>query len=203
MTNIIEVKIGYIDFETTGLIMSQDKIVETALVCTIGRKHLNTYHQYYNPGFHIPSGASKVHKIYDDNVKNSPKFEDEIPKFFEALSEVDYCCAYNGIAFDRRIVLEKLLKDFKPKDIPPCLTRPWIDPLVLLQHENYRAIRDGLKNLKLTTVAKEVFKMKSWTAHNALEDTIALARMYLRGIESEIFPDTIEETFHLQVEALK
>lgn len=65
------------DTETTGFGAEEHRIIEIGAVELVNRLPTGrTYHTYLNPERDIDFGATKVHGITNDKVKDSPKFAD-------------------------------------------------------------------------------------------------------------------------------
>lgn len=200
MSSIFDAKIGFLDLETTGLIRKVDKIVEVAIVKTNLDKSFTIepsgYHKYLNPGFHIPAGASKVHKIYDNHVASKPRFNEKIAKeIVEFCQDIDIFCAHNH-AFDKpRIIDEIRMAGQEP---PKQMFKPWIDTLLVWNSPKMLPFKSALnlKNLKLSTIGK-AFDI-DWNAHNGLEDTIALMKIFLSMAKEEMIPSNIQEIIRMQ-----
>ena len=96
------------DTETTGLSPKNgDKIVEIgALELVDGKPTGKEFHQYINPKRHIPSRATKVHGISDEDVKDKPPFED-IAEDFLAFVGDSPLVAHNA-SFDMRFINAEL-----------------------------------------------------------------------------------------------
>lgn len=67
-------RIIFLDTETTGFNPENDKIVEVGAVEYIDGKEGEHFHEYINPERSIPSDATDVHGITDDQVEHSKKF---------------------------------------------------------------------------------------------------------------------------------
>jgi DNA polymerase-3 subunit epsilon len=81
-----------IDFETTGFPSDPNvAIIEAAVIDHRGAVLLNTLVQ---PGCAIPSAASRVNGIYDDDVTDAPPFQVVYPRLLECL-EGKIAIAYN------------------------------------------------------------------------------------------------------------
>ena len=76
----------FFDLETTGTDISKDRIVEICYIKIFPDGREIEYTKRINPGMHIPEGASAVHGIYDEDVKDCPSFKEvakEIASDFE------------------------------------------------------------------------------------------------------------------------
>ncbi|WP_288095920.1 3'-5' exonuclease, partial [Hydrotalea sp.] len=67
--------VATIDLETTGINIGTDKIVEIAIVKIMPDGTRQVKRKLINPGMPIPKGASDVHGITDEMVKNAPTFK--------------------------------------------------------------------------------------------------------------------------------
>ena len=89
-----------LDTETTGLDVKTDRVVSIGAVRMVGDRvyrHV-TFHQLCTPGRPIPSAASRVHHITDDDVANAPEFA-EIWQNCQPLLKGTVMVGYN-IPFD-------------------------------------------------------------------------------------------------------
>lgn len=89
----------FLDIESTGLDKENDRIVEIAIckIHTDGTKEVKT--RRINPGIPIPAGASEVHGIYDEDVKDEPTFTALAPGLMKFLENSDIG-GYNSNAYD-------------------------------------------------------------------------------------------------------
>lgn len=89
----------FFDLETTGVDTQRDRIVE---ICVIKRQadgQLETKTRRLNPTIPIPAGASEVHGIYDDDVKNEPTFKQIAKGIHDFIQGCDIA-GFNSNAFD-------------------------------------------------------------------------------------------------------
>lgn len=77
-----------IDFETTGLSIENDRIIEIGLVKFENNKITNQFKTFVNPGFSIPKEASAINKITDDMVKHAPMEKEAIDIMLEFLKNM-------------------------------------------------------------------------------------------------------------------
>lgn len=190
-----ELRRAYLDFETTGFILKKDEIVETAIVTiepnSKGRQ-VRTYSERYNPGFHIPTEVSRIHKIYDKDVVGKPKFEEKLDEMLEFISGVEILIAYNGMAFDRPFVINSIADKSRQsiEELPRALSLQWIDPFLIFQSGIIDAIvPPGSRTL---TAMCKAFGVNIGRAHSAEDDTIAMAKMFEK-IVGDILPDDIDK----------
>ena len=99
----------FLDLETTGININKDRIVEIAIlkVYPDGKEEGKT--RRINPGIPIPSEATDIHGITDDDVKDCPKFK-EIAKSLAALIEGCDLAGFNSNRFDIPLLAEEFLR---------------------------------------------------------------------------------------------
>ena len=101
--------LAFIDLETTGVNISLDRIVEITIVKINPDGTQQVKRKLINPMMPIPKGASDVHGITDDMVKDAPVFKqvaNEIKQF------IDHCDigGYNSNRFDIPMLIEEFLR---------------------------------------------------------------------------------------------
>lgn len=101
--------IVFFDLETTGVNIAKDRIVEISVlkVHPNGREEQKTVR--VNPEMPIPVEASKVHGIYDEDVKDCPTFK-QIAKELAHLIEGCDLGGYNSNRFDIPLLAEEFLR---------------------------------------------------------------------------------------------
>jgi DNA polymerase III subunit epsilon len=110
--------LAFIDLETTGINLGTDRIVEIAIVkiLTDGTKSIKR--KLINPGMPIPEGASDVHGITDEMVKDTPVFKQVAQELKQMLDGCDLA-GYNSNRFDIPLLMEEFLRaevDFDMKN---------------------------------------------------------------------------------------
>ena len=91
------------DLETTGINPREDRVLQFALVGSDSDgSHLNL-NSLVNPGRRIPDEASKVHGIWDDDVRGAGSFEEHVESLSE-LIEGSVVVGHNVVAFDWRFL---------------------------------------------------------------------------------------------------
>ena len=99
----------FFDLETTGIDITRDRIVEICYIKVYPDGREVEYCKRINPGMHIPEGASAVHGIYDEDVKDCPMFKDvarEIANEFEGCD----VAGFNSNRFDLPLLAEEFLR---------------------------------------------------------------------------------------------
>ena len=67
--------LAFIDLETTGTNISEDRIVQIAVLKVFPDDKEDIRTRLINPNIPIPVEASNVHGIYDKDVVNEPTFK--------------------------------------------------------------------------------------------------------------------------------
>ena len=101
--------IVFFDLETTGVDVSKDRIVEISILklSPNGEKEIKT--RRVNPEMPIPQGASEVHGIYDDDVKEEPTFRALAKSLAQFIGNSDLA-GYNSNKFDVPLLAEEFLR---------------------------------------------------------------------------------------------
>ena len=97
------------DLETTGTNVGKDRIVEISILKVHPDASRESRTWLVNPQMYIPKEASEVHGIWDDDVKDAPKFEEIAPKIMEMLNGSDLG-GFNSNRFDVPLLAEELLR---------------------------------------------------------------------------------------------
>lgn len=97
------------DLETTGISITQDRIVEISYIRVEPNGNEESKTLRINPGRHIPEEASKVHGIYDDDVKDCPSFKDVAQTLANTFKGCDFA-GYNSNHFDLPLLAEEMIR---------------------------------------------------------------------------------------------
>ena len=101
--------ICFIDLETTGINVSIDRIVEIAVIKISPDASKQVKRRLVNPEMPIPKGASDVHGITDEMIKDAPTFKqiaNEVKQFIEGAD----MAGYNSNRFDIPMLNEEFLR---------------------------------------------------------------------------------------------
>ena len=99
----------FFDLETKGTDISKDRIVEICYIKIFPDGREVEYTKRINPGMHIPEGASAVHGIYDDDVKDCPMFKDVAKEIANEFAGCDVA-GFNSNRFDLPLLAEEFLR---------------------------------------------------------------------------------------------
>lgn len=109
MKLILKKPLVFFDLESTGLSIATDKIVELCFIKLLPNGEKKILHKRINPGIHIPIEVSLLHGIYDEDVKDCPKFN-EIGKNLEQFIMGCDLAGFNILKFDLPMLTEEFLR---------------------------------------------------------------------------------------------
>lgn len=150
----------FFDLETTGVDISKDRIVEICYIKVFPDGSEKECVRRVNPGVHIPEGASAVHGIYDEDVKDCPLFR-EIAKEIAADFEGCDVAGFNSNRFDLPLLAEEFLR----AQVDIDLTRHHAIDVQVLYHKR--------EPRTLSAAHKFYCGTEFDNAHSALADTRA------------------------------
>ena len=101
--------IVFFDLETTGVNVTQDRIVELSMVKTMPDGQVLSKTMRINPERPIPTESSLIHGIYDEDVKDAPIFKDIARELLQFLEGCDLA-GYNIIRFDVPVLVESFAR---------------------------------------------------------------------------------------------
>lgn len=162
--------IVFLDLETTGTNVGADRIVEIALLKVFpnGSKDSRTYK--INPTIPIPEETSKIHGIYDKDVKDAPTFKDLSAEINTFLGGSDLA-GYNSNKFD----IPLLIEEFTRCDIHfDLISRKLID---------VQNIFHKMEQRTLAAAYKFYCNKDLVNAHSAEADTLATFEVMLAQLE--------------------
>lgn len=107
-TQSIDTKYCIFEFETTGLDVSKDKIIEIGAVKMKNGEIVDTFSEYVNPKEHISEIVSKINNITDEMLKNAKTIEEVLPIFFEFID--DSILVSHGEDYDFKFLIYNLEK---------------------------------------------------------------------------------------------
>ncbi len=150
----------FLDLETTGINIATDRIVEIALLKIHPNGKEEERLMRINPEMPIPEHASRVHGIYDEDVKDKPTFKEVAKSLAQFLEGCDLA-GFNSNRFDIPLLAEEFLRadvdiDFKK--------RKFID---------VQAIFHKMEKRTLAAAYKFYCQQELENAHSAMADTKA------------------------------
>lgn len=97
------------DLETTGISISQDRIIEYSFVKILPNLEKEVRTQRINPKMAIPEESSLIHGIYDKDVADAPSFKEVAKSLAKWLEGCDLG-GFNVIKFDVPMLVEEFLR---------------------------------------------------------------------------------------------
>mgnify|MGYP001133969955 CR=1 FL=1 len=171
----MSILVGCLDFESTGLDVENDRIVEAALVVMdleSGAERL-AFEKRINPGVHIPAKAVEVHGITDADVVQAPAFASIAQGFAKLLGSVHLIVGHNIARFDAPLLAHELVR--------AGVSVPAFPPVFDTMLEGRFATDDG----KVPTLGELCFALDTpydpEQAHAALYDVRVNLQAFRRG----------------------
>ncbi len=155
------------DFETTGINLSNDEIIEIGALKIVNGEFKEVFTTLVKPKKPIPPDATRVNRITNEMVANCYSIEQIIRDFY-LFCKGCQMVGYNSIAFDS-VFLERA-----GKLVGINFDNNQLDAFMLAKQK-----LKGLRNYKLGTVAKYL-EVNLIDAHRALNDVIATAEVFLK-----------------------
>ena len=109
MTLNLTKPVVFFDLETTGTSTTNDRIVEISYLKVFPDGTEVSRTQRVNPGMHIPEGATAVHHITDDDVRDCPTFA-QIAQNIANIFEGSDIAGFNSNRFDVPMLAEEFLR---------------------------------------------------------------------------------------------
>lgn len=101
--------LAFIDLEATGLSITQDRIVEVAVLRIRPDGQQQQLTQRINPEMNIPEEVVRIHGISNADVADMPTFKQFAPKLKDFLHDCDFA-GYNSNQFDIPMLMEEFLR---------------------------------------------------------------------------------------------
>lgn len=152
--------IVFFDLETTGINIASDRIVEISYLKVDVNGNESTKTIRINPGIPIPEKVIAIHGISNEDVKDSPTFN-EVAKSIARDFEGCDLAGYNSVRFDIPLLAEEFLRSGVNIDMK---RRKFVDVQVIFMKMEPRTL----------SAAYKFFVNKELTnAHSAEADTLA------------------------------
>ncbi|HMO62746.1 MAG TPA: 3'-5' exonuclease [Ferruginibacter sp.] len=162
--------IAFIDLETTGVNLSNDRIVEIAIVKIMPDGSRQKKRKLINPEMPIPKSSSDIHGITDDMIKDAPTFKQASNELKQFIENCDLA-GYNSNRFDIPLLMEEFLRAGITVDLS---TRRMVD----VQHIFYT-----MEPRTLTAAYKYYCQKELEGAHGAEADINATIDVLLAQLE--------------------
>jgi len=128
--------IAFIDLETTGINVTNDRIVELSVLKISPNGKEEWMSTRVNPEIPIPPKTTTIHGIRDEDVVNAPVFK-EIARNLTSFLEGCDLAGYNAIKFDIPVLAEEFLRaniDFNFRK------RKYVDVQVIFHKKEQRTL---------------------------------------------------------------
>ena len=105
----LKIPLCFFDLETTGINVSQDRILEIAVIKVMPNRELIKKSNVINPTIPILPESTAIHGISNEDVKDKPTFKEvakEYAKFFEGAD----LAGFNILKFDVPVLVEEFLR---------------------------------------------------------------------------------------------
>lgn len=158
------------DLETTGTSISNDRIVEMAMIKMMPDGSQEEKSRRLNPTIPIPEEVSKIHGIYDKDVQDEPTFKQIAKSLADWLEGCDFA-GFNVVHFDLPMLVEEFLRSNVEFDID---NRKIVDA---------QKIFHLMEKRNLTAAYKFYCGKDLVNAHSALADTQATMEVLISQIE--------------------
>jgi len=154
---IDELKMAYLDVETTGLSPAMgDRIVEIGIVVCRGERESERFSRLVNPGMPIPEDAQRIHGITDADVSDHPPFSAIVADVRSVLQGA--WVVGHSVPFDAGFVAMEI-----------ALAGYQVKPLGCLDTCKLASVLWDLPNYQLNTVARSLGILID-RQHRALDD---------------------------------
>lgn len=131
----------FFDLETTGTDTVRDRIVEISYlkIHPNGKEESKT--KRLNPEMPIPPGASAIHGIYDEDVKDAPTFKQIAKSLADQMEGCDLA-GFNSSRFDIPLLVEEFLRAGVDIDFSK---RKMIDVQIIFHKKEQRTLEAAYK----------------------------------------------------------
>jgi len=160
----------FFDLETTGINITNDRIVEIGILKIFPdgkKKEMNTL---VNPEMTIPKQASDIHGITNDKVDSMPTFKQISKEIYSFIEESDLA-GFNSDRFDIPLLVEEFLRAEIEFNFKKMLT---IDVQTIFHKMEQRTLSAALKFY---------CKRENEKAHSAMNDTKATYDVLMAQLE--------------------
>jgi DNA polymerase-3 subunit epsilon len=214
--------LAFLDLETTGINIANDRIVEISVLKITPEGKEEWMISRINPEMPIPPKSTAIHGISDADIASSPTFR-EIAKNLASFLEGCDLSGYNALKFDIPVLAEEFLRvnvDFNFKK------RKYVDVQVIFHKKEQRTLSAAYlfycnKNLndahsskadtqatyevlkaqldRYTDLVNDIEKLSEFSAHNTSADFIGRIIYDENGVETFNFGKhkgkTVEKVF--------
>jgi len=105
----LKIPLCFFDLETTGVNVTQDRIVEIAVIKVMPNGEIIRKTNRVNPTIPIPAESSVIHGITNEDVADKPTFK-ELAKDYAKFFEGSDMAGFNILKFDVPVLVEEFLR---------------------------------------------------------------------------------------------
>jgi len=167
----VDTEVVCFDLETTGLDCENERIIEIGACIYRDGEVTSTFGTFVDPGRPIPDKITEITGIDDKMVAGAPSEEEALRNFF------DYAAGRTLVAHNASFDMSFLKSACRRLGWPDAFELPCVDTLALSQ-----TLLPDLARHRLDTLTK-YFKLPKFNHHRAVDDTVALAKIYQKLID--------------------
>lgn len=168
--NIIERDLIFVDLETTGVDLKNDRIVEICAIKYRKDKTKISIHKYFNPNRDVSPKAEEIHGLSNESLKDYPTFQDSSQELFDFFNGCDIG-GYNILLFDIPILFEEFSRSNK-----------YLNLFNINIIDSYN-LMNKIETRKLNDIYKRFFGKDIEDAHSAVADVEATISVFEKQIE--------------------
>ncbi|MCE2997383.1 MAG: exonuclease domain-containing protein [Cyclobacteriaceae bacterium] len=105
----LKIPLCFFDLETTGINISQDRIIEIAVIKLMPNGETIRKTNLINPTIPIPAESTAIHGITNADVKDKPVFKEVAKEYVKFLEGADLA-GFNILKFDMPMLVEEFLR---------------------------------------------------------------------------------------------
>lgn len=179
-TPINEIPLLALDFETTGLDAKDDKLLSVGF-CQLDHRNIrlaSSYHQVINTQAKLKADNVAIHQITDDQRERGEPLQTVVEHLLSNLVGRVALVHYHHIEMQFLAEACQLLYGVQP----PFM---WIDTMLIAKRKlDNRDVGYDPSQLRLAA-QRQAFELPPYAGHNALNDAIATAELYLAQTNKE------------------
>ena len=169
--------IVFFDLETTGINITNDRIVELCYIKVYPNGNEESKSMRINPEMHIPETSSAIHGIYDEDVCDCPTFKQVAKDLANTIEGCDLA-GFNSNRFDIPVLVEEFLRVGIDIDLSK---RKFVD---------VQNIYHKLERRTLSAAYKFYCGKDLENAHSAMADTQATYEVLMAQLDR--YPDELQ-----------
>ena len=156
-----------LDVETTGLECTSDHVVQVGIIKVADDQVIDRLNTFVNPGCHIPSRATEIHGITDNDVKDAPTYK-QIADRMVSLLDGSTVVGHN-VTFDLNFIQQILVERSNPNH---TLNMEYVDTWDFANR-----LRLPVQDYKLQTLLA-FYGIDPGEAHTAYDDARATLELF-------------------------